>query len=249
MSSAESAPAAPRPDGRALDQLRAVRLEPAVSANAEGSALIAMGGTRVLCAASVENRVPPHRRGTGGGWVTAEYAMLPRATVQRTPRERGGHLGARSQEIQRLIGRSLRSAVDLAALGERTVIIDCDVLEADGGTRAAAVTGGWLALHAACRRLQAARLVRRDPIRRQVAAVGVGLVAGRACLDLDYREDLVADTDLTVVGTDDGRLVEVQGTAEGEPFSRAELDRLLELAWGGVAELIRLQRAAIADAP
>ncbi len=220
-----------------------------MSANAEGSALIAMGGTRVLCTASVEDRVPPHRRGSGGGWVTAEYAMLPRSTVQRTPRERGGHQGARSQEIQRLVGRSLRAAVDLGALGERTVIIDCDVLEADGGTRVAAVTGGWVALYGACSRLRAAHLVRREPIRRQVAAVSVGLVAGRPVLDLDYREDLVAGTDLNCVGTDEGRLVEVQGTAEGEPFTRGELDRLLDLALAGIAELTRLQREAVAGTP
>ncbi|HVA21733.1 MAG TPA: ribonuclease PH [Candidatus Micrarchaeia archaeon] len=238
-----------RADGRADDALRPVTIRAGVSANAEGSALIQVGGTRVLCTASIEDRVPAHRRGSGGGWVTAEYAMLPRSTVERTPRDRGGYQGARSQEIQRLIGRALRASVDLAALGARTVIVDCDVLEADGGTRVAAVTGGWVALHGACRRLRAARLVRRDPIRRQVAAVSSGVVAGRPLLDLDYREDVIATTDMNCVGTDDGRLVEVQGTAEGEPFSRTELERLLTLAQAGIVALAGVQREALAEAP
>jgi ribonuclease PH len=238
-----------RPDGRALDELRPTAIEVGAVPYAEGSALITVGDTRVLCAATIEERVPPYRKGTGRGWVTAEYSMLPRSTQTRTERDaRKGRVDGRVQEIQRLIGRSLRAAVDFEALGERTVIIDCDVLVADGGTRCAAITGGYVALAGALRRLREAGLVRRDPLRHHVAAVSVGIVDGAPRLDLCYLEDSVAETDLNCVGTADGRYIEIQGTAEQKPFTREEMDELLQLAAGGLSRLVDLQTAALAPA-
>lgn len=235
-----------RPDGRRDDELRPTSIELGPLPYAEGSALIRMGETRVLCAASVEERVPPHRKGTGTGWVTAEYAMLPRATPTRTEREgRRGRVDGRVQEIQRLIGRSLRAAVDFAALGERTIVVDCDVLVADGGTRTASISGAWVALALACARLREAGLVSTDPLRRQVAAVSVGIVGGTPRLDLAYLEDAAAETDMNCVGSDDGRFVEIQGTAELEPFDRAEMEAMLRLAEGGLQQLFRIQRQAL----
>lgn len=232
-----------RPAGRASDALRDTTLEPGTAPFAEGSCTITMGSTRILCTATVEEGVPPFREGKGG-WVTAEYAMLPRATVQRTSRERKGARG-RTQEIQRLIGRSLRAAVDLAALGERTVTVDCDVLVADGGTRTASITGACVALEDAFRRLVSAGLIDESPLRQWVAAVSVGVVGGEPRLDLEYVEDSVADVDLNVVSLDDGRFVEIQGTAEGAPFGRDGLDALIELAGAGIDELLAIQRAAL----
>ena len=232
-----------RPGGRAADALRATTLEVGTAPFAEGSCTIAMGATRILCTATVEEGVPPFRQGRGG-WVTAEYAMLPRATVQRTSRERKGARG-RTQEIQRLIGRSLRAAVDLAGLGERTVTVDCDVLVADGGTRTASITGACVALEGAFRRLVVAGLLPASPLRQWVAAVSVGVVEGEPRLDLEYAEDSVADVDFNVVSLDDGRFVEIQGTAEGAPFDRDRLDELLGLARDGIGELLRLQRNAL----
>jgi len=232
-----------RPGGRAADALRATTLEVGTAPFAEGSCTIAMGATRILCTATVEEGVPPFRQGRGG-WVTAEYAMLPRATVQRTSRERKGARG-RTQEIQRLIGRSLRAAVDLAGLGERTVTVDCDVLVADGGTRTASITGACVALEDAFRRLVVAGLLPASPLRQWVAAVSVGVVEGEPRLDLEYAEDSVADVDFNVVSLDDGRFVEIQGTAEGAPFDRDRLDELLGLARDGIGELLRLQRNAL----
>jgi len=233
-----------RGDGRGLDELRPVSMEPGWAANAEGSCLISFGGTRVLCAASVEERVPAWRQASGKGWVTGEYAMLPRSTHTRTSREREG-LRGRTQEIQRLIGRALRSVTDLDVLGPRTITVDCDVLQADGGTRTAAVTGGWVALFLACRRLVEEGRIPRNPVSEGVAAVSVGLVEGRSLLDLEYREDVAAQVDLNVVASASGGIVEVQGTAEGDPFRRDELDILLDLALSGVRRLSRLQQAAV----
>lgn len=235
-----------RPSGRTPDALRPVSFELGAVPFAEGSCLIAAGGTRVLCAATVEEGVPRWREGIGG-WVTGEYAMLPRSTVERTRRERSGPRG-RTQEIQRLIGRSLRAAVDLKALGPHTVILDCDVLVADGGTRTASITGACLALCQALERLVAAGRVEASPLKQLVAAVSVGIVEGAALLDLDYKEDVAAEVDLNVVALDDGRIVEVQGTAEGASFGRAELDDLLDLAQGGIRRLLELQREALAAA-
>ncbi len=235
-----------RPDGRAPDEIRPTTIEIGPLPYAEGSALITVGDTRVLCAASVEERVPQFRKGSGRGWVTAEYAMLPRSTVTRTERDgRRGRIDGRVQEIQRLIGRSLRAAVDFAKLGERSVLIDCDVLVADGGTRTASVTGGYVALALAVARLRAARMVTSDPLRWQVAAVSAGIVAGEARLDLNYLEDSAADTDMNCVGSGDGRFIEVQGSAEQEPFSRVEMDSLLGLAAGGMQQLFAIQSAAL----
>ncbi|HMQ29266.1 MAG TPA: ribonuclease PH [Chloroflexaceae bacterium] len=233
-----------RNDGRQPDELRRVVITPGAATYAEGSALIVCGNTRVLCAASVEEQLPGWLRGQGRGWVTAEYALLPRATHTRTRRERNG-AGGRTQEIQRLIGRSLRAAVDLAALGERMITVDCDVLQADGGTRTAAITGGYVALALACAHLVAQGRLGRSPIVRGVAAVSAGSVGGQLLLDLDYGEDSAADLDCNVVMTDAGAFVEVQGTAEGEPVPRARLDALLDLAATGVARLIELQRQAV----
>ena len=234
-----------RADGRSPEQLRPVSIETGVQEFAEGSALITVGKTRVLCAASVEGSVPRWRSGAGLGWVTAEYSMLPRATSERTSRESvRGRIGGRTHEIQRLIGRSLRSVIDLKELGEVTIQIDCDVLQADGGTRTAAITGGWVALSLALDHVAAAGLRPRRPRLDPLAAVSVGMVAGRALLDLDYSEDSTADVDMNVVLTGDGRFVEMQGTAEGQPFSRAEAETMLDLAIAGCGELMDHQRRA-----
>jgi ribonuclease PH len=239
----------PRPDGRAPDQLRPTRIEPDYLDFAEGSALITMGQTRVLCAATVQNGVPPFLRDQGRGWLTAEYSMLPRATPTRTPREvQAGRPGGRTQEIQRLIGRALRAGLDFAALGERTVIVDCDVLQADGGTRTAAITGGWVATVLALEQLRRSGALTTLPVRLGIAAVSCGVVDGVPVLDLPYVEDARAEVDVNVVMTDDGRLVEVQGTAEGQPFARATLTALLDLAAGGVDQLFAEQRRALAAA-
>jgi ribonuclease PH len=235
-----------RPDGRRPDELRPITIEPGAVAYAEGSALIAFGDTRVLCAATVEERVPPYRKGTGAGWVTAEYAMLPRSTQVRTERDgRRGRVDGRASEIQRLIGRSLRAAVDMEAIGERTIIIDCDVIQADGGTRTASITGGFVALALAVERLREAGVIRREPIKQAVAAVSVGIVGGQPRLDLNYLEDSAAHTDMNVVGTEDNRYIELQGTAEQEPFSHEEMQALLGLADKGLAQLFAAQRAAL----
>ena len=232
---------------RAADQLRPVTLQRHYTRHAEGSVLVAFGDTRVLCTASIEEKVPPFLRGKGEGWVTAEYGMLPRATGTRNQREaaRGGQ-GGRTMEIQRLIGRALRACIDRQALGERTVTLDCDVLQADGGTRTAAITGAYIALVDAIRWLKSRNLIKRDPVFGAVAAVSVGLYQGAPVLDLDYAEDSGCDTDMNVVMNDGGGFIEVQGTAEGHAFRREELDTLLELAAKGVAELCVKQREALA---
>lgn len=236
-----------RPDGRAPDQIRPTSIELSPIPYAEGSALITVGETRVLCAASVEERVPAFRKGSGRGWVTAEYAMLPRSTMTRSERDgRKGRVDGRVQEIQRLIGRSLRAAVDFSRLGERSVFIDCDVLVADGGTRTASITGGFVALAMAVRKLRAAGLVNSDPLRWQVAAISTGIIGGESRLDLNYLEDSAADTDMNCVGCSDGRFIELQGGAELEPFSREEMDRMLALAATGMQELFAIQSAALA---
>ena len=235
-----------RPSGRAADELRKVNITRGYTRHAEGSVLVEFGATRVLCNASVEDRVPPWMKGRGSGWVTAEYGMLPRATGQRSPREAArGRQGGRTLEIQRLIGRSLRAVVDMEALGERTVIVDCDVIQADGGTRTAAITGGYVALVDAVSRLPARRRPPRDPIHGAVAAVSVGVYEGEAVLDLDYAEDSEAETDMNVVMNDAGGFIEIQGTAEGHAFRRSELDAMLELAGRGIASLIELQHSAL----
>ncbi|MFN7412241.1 MAG: ribonuclease PH [Pseudomonadota bacterium] len=235
-----------RSGGRAHDALRPVTLERGYTRHAEGSVLVAFGGTRVLCTASVEERVPPHKRGSGEGWVTAEYGMLPRSTHTRSDREAAkGKQSGRTQEIQRLIGRSLRSVFDLAALGERTIHLDCDVLQADGGTRTAAVTGAFVAAHDAVGWLLSQGRIADSPIRDLVAAVSVGVVDGVPLLDLEYVEDSACDTDMNVVMTGGGGFVEVQGTAEGAPFSRAQMDALLALAGRGIGELVRAQRRSL----
>jgi ribonuclease PH len=236
-----------RPSGRRADELRPVRLQRRYTKHAEGSVLVQFGDTHVLCTASLEERVPPFLRDTGRGWVTAEYGMLPRATNTRTDREAArGKQSGRTQEIQRLIGRSLRAVVDLASLGARTVHVDCDVLQADGGTRTAAITGSFVALHDALSLLKDKGLISALPLRDFVAAVSVGVHQGTPVLDLDYAEDSTCDTDMNVVMTSAGRYVEMQGTAEGAPFSRAEADALLALAERGIAELIAHQRRALA---
>ena len=238
-----------RPSGRRADELRPVRLQRRFTKHAEGSVLVQFGDTHVLCTASVEERVPPFLRDTGRGWVTAEYGMLPRATNTRTDREAArGKQSGRTQEIQRLIGRSLRAVVDLAALGPRSVQIDCDVLQADGGTRTAAITGAFVALHDALSFLKNRNLIPSVPLKDFVAAVSVGIHGGTPVLDLDYAEDSSCETDMNVVMTGAGRFVEMQGTAEGAPFSRAEADALLALAERGIAELIAHQRRALAAA-
>jgi ribonuclease PH len=237
----------PRPDGRRPDQLRDVKITRNWLDHAEGSVLVEFGGTRVLCAATVNEEVPRWRRGSGQGWVTAEYAMLPRSTNTRTDRESvKGRLGGRTHEISRLVGRSLRACIDPKAMGENTVIIDCDVLQADGGTRTAAITGGYVALADAITWLQGRKRCKGDPLIASVSAVSVGILDGQPRLDLCYEEDVVAETDMNVVCTGDGRFVEVQGTAEREPFDRKLLDGLLDLAVTGCAELSRLQQAALA---
>jgi ribonuclease PH len=235
-----------RPSGRAPDQLRAVTIERRYTRHAEGSVLISFGDTRVLCTASVEEKTPPFLRGKGEGWVTAEYGMLPRATGERTQREaaRGGQ-GGRTLEIQRLIGRSLRACVDRSALGERTITLDCDVLQADGGTRTTAITGAYIALVDAVGTLRRRGAVKKDPILGAVAAVSVGVFRGQPVLDLDYAEDANCDTDMNVVMNDGGGFIELQGTAEGHAFRRGELDALLELAQKGINELLAMQREAL----
>ena len=240
---------APRADGRAPDALRNVRITRGYTLHAEGSVLVEFGNTRVLCTASVEEKVPPHQKGSGEGWVTAEYGMLPRATHSRSSREAAkGKQSGRSQEIQRLIGRSLRAVFDLKALGERTITLDCDVLQADGGTRTAAITGAFVAAQDAVHWLLAEGRISSSPVLHPVAAVSVGIVNGQPVLDLDYLEDSGCDTDMNVVMTGAGHYVEVQGTAEGAAFSREEMNALLLLAEKGIAELIVLQQAALAGA-
>jgi ribonuclease PH len=236
-----------RSNGRAANALRPVTITRGYTCHAEGSVLIAFGDTKVLCTASVEEKVPPHKRGSGEGWVTAEYGMLPRATHTRGDREAArGKQSGRTQEIQRLIGRSLRCVVDLAALGERTITLDCDVLQADGGTRTAAITGAYVALHDAVDWLIGRGLVAASPIRDAVAAVSVGIVQGTPLLDLEYVEDSACDTDMNVVMTGAGGFVELHGTAEGAAFSRAEMEALLDLAGRGIGELLAAQRGALA---
>jgi ribonuclease PH len=235
-----------RPDGRAPDALRPVRLTRGWLEHAEGSVLVEFGRTRVLCAASVTEGVPRWRKGSGLGWVTAEYAMLPRSTHTRSDRESvKGRIGGRTHEISRLVGRSLRAVIDYRALGENTIVLDCDVLQADGGTRTAAVTGAYVALADAVGWLRDRGALPAEPLRGSVAAVSVGIVDGEPCLDLCYDEDVRADTDMNVVCTDEGRFVEVQGTAETTPFDRALLDRMLDLAVSGCARLSRLQAEAL----
>ncbi len=229
-------------------ELRQIDIIPGYAPYAEGSALIICGNTRVLCTASLEDHVPGWLRGQGRGWVSGEYALLPRSTHTRTRRERAGASG-RTQEIQRLIGRALRAAINLTALGERMITVDCDVIQADGGTRTAAITGGYVALSLALRKLQADGKLAQNPVTRVVAAVSVGMVGGELLLDLDYREDSNADIDCNVVQTDSGAFVEVQGTAEGQPVSRAELDAMLDLAGQGIGRLIAAQRAALEASP
>ncbi|HEX7111839.1 MAG TPA: ribonuclease PH [Mizugakiibacter sp.] len=236
-----------RPSGRAPDQLRPVTIERHYTRHAEGSVLVSFGDTKVLCTASVEDRVPAWLRGKGEGWVTAEYGMLPRATKERTQREaaRGGQ-GGRTMEIQRLIGRALRACVNRAALGERVITLDCDVLQADGGTRTAAITGAYVALVDAVDSLLKRNVLSRNPIHGAVAAVSVGIWRGVPIVDLDYAEDVACDTDMNVVMNDGGGFIEVQGTAEGHAFRRDELDALLALAGQSIAELVALQREALA---
>jgi len=237
----------PRFLDRPAGELRPVRFQRGFTRHAEGSVLVEMGLTRVLCTASVEEKVPAFLKGKASGWVTAEYGMLPRATHTRSDREAArGKQSGRTHEIQRLIGRSLRAVTDLPALGERQVTIDCDVLQADGGTRCASITGAMVALADAVAGLRARGVLARDPLRDFVAAVSVGIVKGEALLDLDYSEDSACETDMNVVMTGAGRFVEVQGTAEGEPFARAQMDAMLDLASSGIARLIALQREALA---
>jgi len=235
-----------RIDGRALDGLREVRIETDYLATAEGSTIIEMGHTRVLCAATVEETIPPFLRGQGKGWVTAEYSMLPRATAQRTPREATkGRQSGRTLEIQRLIGRSLRAIVDPIALGERTVIVDCDVLQADGGTRTASITGAYVAMALALRKYVAAGTIKKKPLIGSVAAVSVGIVDGAPMLDLCYEEDRDAQVDMNVVLTGTGQFIELQATAEHSPFDDAQMVALIELARGGIARLREIQNAAL----
>lgn len=237
-----------RPSKRLATQMRPVTMERGVVRYAEGSCLVTFGDTRVLCAATVEEKGPPWLRGTGKGWVTAEYAMLPRATLERTRRESTtGKPSGRTQEIQRLIGRSLRAVVDLGALGERQITVDCDVLQADGGTRTASITGAWVALHDALKWMEGrAMLQGRQPLKDHVAAISCGIVAGQPVLDLDYIEDSGAQTDANFVMTGKGGIVEVQGTAEGEPFSEEQLAAMMALAKAGIADLVGLQKTTIA---
>ncbi len=237
-----------RPSQRAADQLRPVKITRQFTCHAEGSVLIEMGNTRVLCTASVEENVPPFLRGKGQGWLTAEYGMLPRSTHTRSSREAAkGKQTGRTQEIQRLIGRSLRAVTDLKALGERQITLDCDVLQADGGTRCASITGAWVALWDACQSLVAAGKLSENPLKEHVAAISVGIYKGTPVLDLDYPEDSDCDTDMNVIMTGSGGLVEVQGTAEGEPFSRQQMNVLLDLAEAGIRQLIHAQESALAD--
>jgi len=237
-----------RPSGRAPDDLRPVRLTRHYTKHAEGSVLVEFGDTRVICTASVDESVPRFLRGRGRGWVTAEYGMLPRSTGSRMHREAaGGRQGGRTVEIQRLIGRSLRAAVDMEALGERTIQIDCDVIQADGGTRTASITGAFVALCDAVESLRQARAIRKSPVHGMIASVSVGIVDGEPVLDLDYAEDSSAETDMNVVMNDQGAFIEVQGTAEGHAFRRSELDAMLDLAASGVERLIASQREALSE--
>jgi ribonuclease PH len=239
-----------RPSGRAPDQLRPVRFTRRFTKHAEGSVLVEFGDTHVLCTASVEETVPAFLRGKGQGWVTAEYGMLPRSTHTRSPREAAkGKQSGRTQEIQRLIGRSLRAVTDMKALGERTITIDCDVLQADGGTRTASITGGYIALADACERLVARKAIGSSPIHGQIAAISVGICSGVPVLDLDYAEDSQAETDMNVVMNNGGGFVEIQGTAEGHAFRRHELDALLNLAAAGIGELFALQVQTLTAGP
>ena len=234
-----------RPDGRAVDQIRNTKIIPNISPYAEGSALIEVGGTKVICTASVEERVPMFLRNKGLGWVTAEYAMLPRATNTRTQRETQRPSG-RTQEIQRLIGRSLRAVVDTKLLGERQIFLDCDVIQADGGTRCASITGAYVALALACRKLMKNNIIKTSPIISEVAAVSVGMIEQTPILDLAYVEDSEAEVDMNIVCTGSGKFIELQGTAEREPFTRDQMDRMLELAETGVNKLFEIQRMALA---
>ena len=235
-----------RPSKRLPDQLREMRIIRGYTKHAEGSVLIECGDTKVICTASVEERVPPHKKGSGEGWVTAEYGMLPRSTGSRMGRESAkGKQSGRTQEIQRLIGRSLRAVVDLKKLGERTIQMDCDVIQADGGTRTASITGAFVALHDAVNGLIKNGLIKETPLQDFIAAISVGIYQGVPVLDLDYLEDSACDTDMNVVMLGSGHFVEVQGTAEGYPFSRAEMDELLELASSGITRLVELQREAL----
>ena len=239
-----------RPSNRSADALRSVSIERGVARYAEGSCLVKFGNTHVLCAASLEDKPPPWLRGQGRGWVTAEYAMLPRATATRTKREStAGRPSGRTQEIQRLIGRSLRAVVDLQAMGERQVMVDCDVIQADGGTRTAAITGAWVALYDCLAWMRHRSMIKEMPIRDQVAAVSCGIVKGEALLDLDYAEDSTAETDANFVMTGTGGLVEVQATAENAPFSQDQLIGMLALARGGIDRLVTLQKEAVAKKP
>ena len=236
-----------RPSLRQPDQLRDIRITRRYTKHAEGSVLIECGDTKVICTASVDEKVPPHKKGSGEGWVTAEYGMLPRSTGERMSREAAkGKQSGRTQEIQRLIGRSLRAVVDLKKLGERTIQLDCDVIQADGGTRTASITGAFVALHDAVSGLIAKGLLQETPLKDFVAAISVGIYQGTPVLDLDYAEDSACDTDMNVVMVGDGHFVEVQGTAEGHPFTRQEMDELLELARNGIEQLIARQRTALA---
>jgi ribonuclease PH len=235
-----------RPSKRAPDELRPVTLERGVARYAEGSCLVSFGNTRVLCTATLEERGPPWLRGSGKGWITAEYAMLPRATHERTRREvASGRPSGRTQEIQRLIGRSLRAVVNLPAVGERQIVVDCDVIQADGGTRTASITGAWVALHDCFTWMQGRSIISVNPLREPVAAISCGICQGTPVLDLDYAEDSAAETDANFVITGSGGLVEVQGTAEGKPFTEQEFFNLLELAKAGVSKLVELQKKAV----
>jgi len=235
-----------RADGRAFNQIRSVKITPGFLSFAEGSALIEMGKTRVLCAVSLDDRVPPFLKGTGKGWVTAEYSMLPRATITRTQRDSvQGRINGRSQEIQRLIGRSLRAVTDLDALGERNLIVDCDVIQADGGTRTAAITGSYVALYQAFKNMRSMGIISSIPLKSAVAAVSVGIVRTYLMLDLCYEEDSQAEVDSNVVMTDQGTFVEIQGTAENKPFTRQSLEALLNLAESGIKQLFEIQQQVI----
>ncbi|MEO8575012.1 MAG: ribonuclease PH [Pyrinomonadaceae bacterium] len=234
-----------RPDGRAVDQIRNTKITPNISPYAEGSALVEVGGTKVICTATVEDRVPMFLRNKGVGWVTAEYAMLPRATNTRTQRETQRGVSGRTQEIQRLIGRSLRAIVDTKLLGERQIFIDCDVIQADGGTRCASITGAYVALALACRKLVKNSVVKMSPLRSEVAAVSVGIVEATSVLDLAYAEDSTADVDMNIVCTGAGKFIEIQGTAEREPFTREQMNEMLALAEKGINDLFVIQRNAL----
>ncbi|MGI8609915.1 MAG: ribonuclease PH [Candidatus Dormibacteria bacterium] len=235
-----------RPDGRAVDQLRPVTIETGVSLYAEGSALITAGNTRVLCLASVEEKLPQFRKGSGQGWITAEYAMLPRATNTRGNRDgRNGRVDGRSSEIQRLVGRSLRAGVDMSAMGERTITVDCDVLQADAGTRCAAITGGFVALYMALQKVQQKGQIATIPVKEMIGAVSVGIIDGEVRLDMNYAEDFRADVDMNCVATESGSFIEIQGTAERRPFNRDEGDQLLTLASEGIIQLAVIQRQAL----